>query len=222
MEVAFSCDCSGRSLLPSGPRSAGGRKRYTTGRGLTLDNPTDTAILGKAIMDEVCNRLLTGERGSDLRVVLQQRGQIQLVSKAAEHIHQNVGKLVSVDALAEMVHMSRLTFFDSCKALKDISLLQYAKSVKLDRAARSSRRAGRPAKPRIWSATTARPSSAGSASGTLVSRRRQRRRPCASVTSSIGRDQGRFSSLCRLERPASPPMRDCAGADGRQEESYRS
>ena len=44
----------------------------------------DTAILGSAIVDEVYYRFLTGERGSDLRVLLQQRGQIQRISKVGE------------------------------------------------------------------------------------------------------------------------------------------
>ena len=64
-------------------------------------------MLGDSIVDEICYRLLCGERGGELRFLLQQRGQIQLISRAVEHIHQNVDKPVSMDALAEMVHVSR-------------------------------------------------------------------------------------------------------------------
>jgi AraC-like DNA-binding protein len=100
----------------------------------SLSNPRDAAMLGDSIVDEIYYRLLSGERGGELRHLLQQRGQIQMISKAVEHIHQNVDRPVSVDALAEMVHMSRPTFYESFRAVMHISPLQYAKSVKLDRA----------------------------------------------------------------------------------------
>jgi hypothetical protein len=38
VEVGFPCGCSGRGLWLPGPRLAGGRKRYTTKRVLTLVN----------------------------------------------------------------------------------------------------------------------------------------------------------------------------------------
>jgi AraC-like DNA-binding protein len=97
-------------------------------------SPRDAAMLGDSIVDEIYYRLLSGERGGELRYLLQQRGQIQQISKAVEHIHQNVDKPVSVDELAEMVHMSRPTFYENFRSVMHISPLQYAKSVKLDRA----------------------------------------------------------------------------------------
>jgi AraC-like DNA-binding protein len=100
----------------------------------SLSEPRDAAMLGDSIVDEIDYRLLSGERGGELRHLLQQRGQIQLISKAVKHIHQNVDKPVSVDALAEMVHMSRPTFYENFKAVMHTSPLQYAKSVKLDSA----------------------------------------------------------------------------------------
>ena len=85
-------------------------------------------------MDEIYYRLLCDERGGELRFLLQQRGQIQLISRAVEHIHRNVDNPVSVDELAKMVHMSRPTFYENFGAVMHISPLQYAKSVKLDKA----------------------------------------------------------------------------------------
>jgi AraC-like DNA-binding protein len=90
--------------------------------------------LGKAIVDEVCYRLQTGERGSDLRVLLQQRGQIQRISKAVKQIHENVDKLVSVDELVGMVYMGRTSFYETFRDVMHLSPLQYAKSVKLNKA----------------------------------------------------------------------------------------
>jgi AraC-like DNA-binding protein len=100
----------------------------------SLSSPRDAAMLSDAIMDEIYYRLLSGERGGELRYLLQQRGHIQLISKAVEHIHRNLDQPVSVDELARMVHMSRPTFYENFRAVMHISPLQYAKSVKLGRA----------------------------------------------------------------------------------------
>jgi AraC-like DNA-binding protein len=51
-----------------------------------------------------------------------------------EHIRQNLDKPVSVDELANMVHMSRPSLYENFRAVMHISPLQYAKSVQLDRA----------------------------------------------------------------------------------------
>jgi hypothetical protein len=76
----------------------------------SLANPRDAAMLGESIVDEVYYRILSGERGGELRTLLQQRGHIQRISKAVEHIHRNLDKPVSVEELAEMVYMSRTSF----------------------------------------------------------------------------------------------------------------
>jgi AraC-like DNA-binding protein len=100
----------------------------------SLSDPRDASMLGESIVDEIYYRLLSGERAAELRYLLQQRGQIQMISKAVAHIHQNVDKPVSVEELAGMVHMSRPTFYENFRAVMHISPLQYAKSVKLTRA----------------------------------------------------------------------------------------
>jgi len=45
VEIGFSCSCSGRGLSPQGPRSAEGRKWYTTKRALTLVNAMQCTVL---------------------------------------------------------------------------------------------------------------------------------------------------------------------------------
>ncbi|MCB0209133.1 MAG: AraC family transcriptional regulator [Anaerolineae bacterium] len=96
-----------------------------------LDNPRDAVILGDLIVDEIYYRILCDERGGDLRTFLQQRGQIQRVAKAVQYIQQNINKPVSVEELAEMVHMSRTSFYEKFKEVMHVSPLQYAKEVKL-------------------------------------------------------------------------------------------
>ncbi len=96
-----------------------------------LDNPRDARMLAESIIDEIYYRLLSGGRGGELRFLLQQRGEIQRISKAVEYIHQNLDRTISVEQLAEMVHMGKTTFYESFKLVMHLSPLQYAKSVKL-------------------------------------------------------------------------------------------
>lgn len=100
----------------------------------TLSNPMDTAILGEMIVDEIYYYLLCSEYGHNLRSFLQQRGQIQQISRAVEHIHQNLNKPVSVEILAELVNMSRTSFHEKFKEVMHLPPLQYAKSIKLEKA----------------------------------------------------------------------------------------
>jgi AraC-like DNA-binding protein len=97
----------------------------------TLENPRDASVLSDAIIDEIYYRILVDERNGELRYLLQLRGEIQRISRAVEHIHQNLDQPVSVEGLAELVHMSRSAFFDKFKDVMHVSPLQYAKSVKL-------------------------------------------------------------------------------------------
>jgi AraC-like DNA-binding protein len=97
-------------------------------------DPRDAAMLGERIIEEIYYRILSDERGRNLRYFLQQRGEIQRISRAVNYIHQNMDQPVSVEGLADMVHMSRTTFYENFRDVMKLSPLQYAKSVKLDRA----------------------------------------------------------------------------------------
>ena len=99
-----------------------------------LSSERDVAMRGDSIVDEMCYRLLSGERGGESRFLLQQRGQIQLISKAVAHIHQNLHEPITVDRLAEMVGLSSSGFYKNFKEVMHLSPLRYAKSVKLFRA----------------------------------------------------------------------------------------
>ena len=100
----------------------------------SLSNPRDAAVLGELIVDEVYYHVLCGERGGDLRILLQQRGEIHRISQAVEYIHENLDKAVSVVDLADMVRMSKTRFYRAFRAVMHRSPLQYAKSVKLHQA----------------------------------------------------------------------------------------
>ncbi|MEM7539434.1 MAG: helix-turn-helix domain-containing protein, partial [Chloroflexota bacterium] len=96
--------------------------------------PTDASVLGDSIIDEIYYRLLSDERGGELRFLLQQRGDIQRISTVVAHIHENLDKPISVQELADIVHMSRTAFYENFKEVMYMSPLQYVKSVRLHEA----------------------------------------------------------------------------------------
>lgn len=100
----------------------------------TLGNPREAAVLGEAIIDEIYFRVLSDVQGGALAHLLQQRGQIQEIARAVEYVNQNLDKPVSVDDLADMVNMSGSGFHKKFKEVMHVSPLQYAKSMKLNRA----------------------------------------------------------------------------------------
>jgi AraC-like DNA-binding protein len=100
----------------------------------TLRSPSEAAILGESIIDEIYFRVLSEEQGGTLKYHLQQRGQIHQISKAVEYVHQNLDKPLFVDELADIVNMSSSGFHKKFKEVMHLSPLQYAKSIKLNKA----------------------------------------------------------------------------------------
>ncbi len=100
----------------------------------TLDNPVERAVLGDSILDELYFRLICDDQSGSLRKLLQHRGQVQQISKAVDHIHSHMDVVVSVNELASLSNMSTSGFRKSFRAVMHMPPLQYAKSIKLNRA----------------------------------------------------------------------------------------
>ena len=100
----------------------------------TLDDPVEAAVLGEPIIDEIYYRLLSGEQGGALKILLRQQGQIQQISKAVEHLHENLDQPISVEELANLVSMSSSGFHKKFKEVMHLSPLQYVKLVRLNKA----------------------------------------------------------------------------------------
>jgi AraC-like DNA-binding protein len=124
------CDPSSMFLIPFSDNLIDPFIRLFT----VLNNRKEAEFLGQSIIDEIYFRLLSTDRGGQMRYFLEQRGESQRISKAVEHIHQNLDQPVSVESLADMVHMSQTSFYENFKKVLHLSPLQYAKSVKLDHA----------------------------------------------------------------------------------------
>ena len=101
-----------------------------------LDNPRDITILSQAIIDEIYYRVLSDDRAgaSSFRHLLEQRGQIQKIARAVNHIQSHLDEKVSVEYLARLVNMSVSSFHRSFKAVMHVSPVKYAQSMKLFRA----------------------------------------------------------------------------------------
>jgi AraC-like DNA-binding protein len=98
------------------------------------NDPMDAEILGEAVSNEIYYRLLTSHYGEQLRILLNQYGQIQPISKAVTYIHDNLHRTFQVSDLAEMVNMSKTTFFNSFKKVMHVAPNQYIKSTRLRKA----------------------------------------------------------------------------------------
>lgn len=98
------------------------------------DNALDAEILGESVIDEIYYRLLTSHYGAELRILLNQYGQIQPISRAVRHIHENLHRTFQVNELADMVNMSKTTFFNTFKKIMHVAPNQYIKSTKLRKA----------------------------------------------------------------------------------------
>lgn len=95
---------------------------------------SDAAIIGNNIVDEIYYRILTSEHGYALRLLLNQYGQIQPISKAINFIHANLDKTIQVTELASLSNMSKTTFFNAFKRLMHVPPNQYIKAIKLQKA----------------------------------------------------------------------------------------
>jgi len=100
----------------------------------TLDNATDVAMLSQSIVNEIYYRVLTGPHVSNIRNLLEQRGQIQQISRAVDYINKHINAPILIEDLADKANMSVSHFHKNFKDVMQMSPLQYAKSMKLFKA----------------------------------------------------------------------------------------
>ena len=99
-----------------------------------LDDPVEMAVLGDSILEEIYFRLILDDHSGSLKRLLRHHGQVQQVSRAVEHIRDNLDQVVSVDELAGLVNMSTSGFRKTFRDVMHMPPLQYAKALKLDHA----------------------------------------------------------------------------------------
>ena len=98
------------------------------------NTPYEADILSNAVFDEIYYRILTGEQGGALCQLLNQHGQIQSIAKTIQYIDGHIDQAININDLANQVHMSKTSFYETFKSVMHMPPLQYIKSTKLQRA----------------------------------------------------------------------------------------
>lgn len=98
------------------------------------NDPLAANVLASGIIDEIYFRLLTSENGHALRMLLNQYGDVQPMSKVVTYIHDNLDRSIQVSELADIANMSKTSFFNAFKRLMHVPPNQYIKSTKLQKA----------------------------------------------------------------------------------------
>ena len=106
----------------------------TVGLLQTLQEPTDAAILGEPMLDEVYYRLLMSEKGGSLGVLLRHQGKIHQIARVIENLQAKLTEKISVEDLAESTGMSSSNLRKHFKEVMQLSPLQYIKFLRLNKA----------------------------------------------------------------------------------------
>lgn len=98
------------------------------------EDPLEREVLAESTFDELYFRLICNDKTGSLQQLLHHRGQIPQISRVVNHLHQNLEEVVSVNELADLVNMSPSGFRKAFREVMHMPPLQYAKSIKLDKA----------------------------------------------------------------------------------------
>ena len=101
-----------------------------------MAHPTDAELLAPLVIDEILIRLLRSSIGPRVALIGQQESGVQRVAKAVSWVRENFAQPMTVDALADLAHMSVSSFHQHFKAVTSMSPLQYQKVLRLHEARR--------------------------------------------------------------------------------------
>lgn len=96
-----------------------------------LGAPQDVPFFSNLLQREIIYRLLQGPQGDRLRSVATLADQSYRTAKAVAWLRENFEKTLSVDELASMTGMSRLTLHHHFRGLTAMSPLQFQKQLRL-------------------------------------------------------------------------------------------
>lgn len=96
-----------------------------------LDTPEDIAYLSPLLIREIHYRLLKSEAGLRIAQFALQGSHTQRIAQAIQILKEKYNENLSVEALANAVHMSPSSFHAHFKAVTDQSPLQYQKRLRL-------------------------------------------------------------------------------------------
>jgi AraC-like DNA-binding protein len=99
-----------------------------------LDHPTDAAVLGPLITQEILWRLLVGPLGDTVRQIGLADSDLSHVSRAIGWIRDNYAEPMRIDDLARLSGMSASAFHRHFRAVTAMSPLQFQKRIRLQHA----------------------------------------------------------------------------------------
>jgi len=102
----------------------------------SMSQPAEARLLAPLIVDELLTRLLLSAIGPRVAQVGQNDSAVQRVATAVSWVREHFTQPVTLDALADMVHMSVSSFHHHFKAVTSMTPLQYQKVLRLREARR--------------------------------------------------------------------------------------
>jgi len=101
-----------------------------------MAQPGDADLLAPLVVDEILIRLLRSPLGGRVAQIGHAGSRVPRMAKAIAWIRANFSQPMSVQALADLVHMSVSSFHQHFKAVTSMSPLQYQKVLRLQEARR--------------------------------------------------------------------------------------
>lgn len=101
-----------------------------------LDRPDEIAIMAPMIIREIHYRALLGPQGPALAEAFTRDSKSNRIAQAIDWLKENFRDSMSIEELADRVHMAPSTFHRHFKAVTSLSPLQYHKRLKLHEAQR--------------------------------------------------------------------------------------
>jgi AraC-like DNA-binding protein len=101
-----------------------------------MAEPADVDLLAPLVVDEVLIRLLRSAIGPRVAQMGQHESGVQRVAKAVSWLREHFAQPMTLEALADLVHMSVSSFHQHFKAVTAMTPLQYQKVLRLQEARR--------------------------------------------------------------------------------------
>ena len=101
-----------------------------------LDRPEQIPVMGPMLIKEIHYRVLMGTGGERLRLFYTFGSRRNLVARAITWLRENFAERVTVEELADKVHMASSTFYRRFKETGTVSPLQFQKRLQLHEAHR--------------------------------------------------------------------------------------
>jgi AraC-like DNA-binding protein len=102
----------------------------------SMAHPAEAELLAPLVVDEILIRLLLSPIGPRVAQLGQHESSVQRVAKAVSWVREHFAHSITLEDLADLVHMSVSSFHQHFKAVTTMTPLQYQKLLRLQEARR--------------------------------------------------------------------------------------